>query len=209
MLLVAAPLVFSGCHDQDRLRARLEGPPTRLPVEPNQPATPPVPALLDTVQPWTPRHAFPPKAITTWSLVTIHVDRDFDLTYRVPETWTTDDTTGKGYNLGKLVTAQARITDLSDSMISLAAYAAQLAEGNPLYQYTTQDGHVVYVTRREVALAPSDPEAPRQIFHTAVVSVDEHIVKLDVRYDTSVDWRFDELSDAISGTMQVRRRTTN
>jgi hypothetical protein len=42
------------------------------------------------------------------------------------------------------------------------------------------------------------------VFHTAVVSVDGHIAKLDVRYDLDLDWRFDELAGAISGTLQGR-----
>jgi len=205
-LVLVAPVVFAGCHDEQRLRERLDEPPTRLPARPDTPVTPPVPALLDTVQPWKALPMYPASATAAWSLVTLHVDKQHDVTFRVPETWTTSDATSKGSNTYKEITAQARLTDLDDSEISLAAYAAQLAESNPLYQYATQDGHVVYLTRREVALAPTDPEAPRQFFHTAVVSVDEHIVKLDVRYASDLDFRFDELADAISGTIQVRRR---
>ena len=52
----------------------------------------------------------------------------------------------------------------------------------------------------------SDPDAPREVFHTAVVSVDGHIAKLDVSYDSELDWRFDERAAAVSGTLQVRRR---
>ncbi|MCW2950190.1 MAG: hypothetical protein JWN41_1203 [Thermoleophilia bacterium] len=204
VLLCAVPLASVGCgNDSEALRQKLDGPPTRLPVPPNQPDTPPVPALLDTVQPWKPPAAYPSRMLATWAEVRIHVDGTHDITYRVPTTWTTSDSTGKSYNVHKQVTAQARLTDLDSSQISLAAYAAQLAEQNPLYQYTTHDGHVVYLTRREVALAPSDPNAPRQFFHTAVVSIGDHIVKLDVRYDSAVSWRFNDLADAINGTIQV------
>ncbi|MBC7460433.1 MAG: hypothetical protein H7287_03635 [Thermoleophilia bacterium] len=206
-LIVAAPLFAVGCGDNTQtLREQLESPPPRMPADPNRPDAPPVPALLDTVRPWKPLGLYPSSMLATWSLVTIHVDDAHDITYRVPTTWTATDATGRATNLATEIIAQGRLTDPDDSQVSLAAYAAQLAEGNPLFQYTTQDGHVVYLTRREVALAPTDPEAPRQIFHTAVVSVDEHIVKLDVRYDSDLDFRFDELADAISGTIQVRRR---
>ncbi|MCW2956917.1 MAG: hypothetical protein JWO69_1786, partial [Thermoleophilia bacterium] len=39
----------------------------------------------------------------------------------------------------------------------------------------------------------------------AVVSVDGTIVKLDVRYDATLNWRFDDLADGIVGTLQVER----
>jgi hypothetical protein len=206
LLLLAAPLLFAGCHDEERLRQRLEGPPARLPVEPDQPTTPPAPALLDTVRTWAqPKPFDSPTATAKWQLVSIKVDDDYDLTFRVP--WELeDDGGGEATNVHGDVEAHARVTQLDDTEISLATYAAQLAEGNQIFQYPTTDGHVVYLTRREVALAPSDPDAPREVFHTAVVSIDGHICKLDVRYDQLVDWRFDELAGAITGTLQVRRR---
>ncbi len=208
LLLVAVPLVFSGCHDEERLRQRLEGPTARLPVEPDQPKTPPAPALLDTVRPWQQPAPYDGKVTDTWEdLVDTRATDDFNLTYRVPDGWSTNDDDGKAHNRRDLVEAHARVTNLSDSDISLATYAAQLAEGNPIYQYTTSDGHIVYLTRREVALAPSDPGAPREVFHTAVVSVDGRIAKLDVRYDSELDWRFDEQAAAITGTLQVRKRS--
>ncbi len=206
VLLVAAPLAFSGCHDEDRLRQRLEAPTARLPVEPDQPETPPAPALLDTVRPWQQPDIYAGDATDTWALVTTHVDDTQDLTYRVPETWD-DRGEGRSRNLKREVEAFARVTKLRDTSISLATYAAQLAEGNPIFQYSTSDGHIVYVTRREVSIAPSDPVAPRQVFHTAVVSIDGRIAKLDVRYDTDLRWRFSDLADAICGTLQVRPRT--
>jgi hypothetical protein len=204
-LLLAAPFVLAGCHDEQRLRERLEGPTARLPVEPDQPDTPPAPALLDTVRPWRMPKLYAGDATDPWLLVTAHAVGDQDLTYRVPESWTVRSS-GRARSGTDEVESHARLTNLRDSDISLATYAAQLAEGNPIYQYTTDDGHVVYVTRREVALAPSDPDAPREVFHTAVVSVNGRIAKLDVRYDSELDWRYDELADAISGTLQVRRR---
>jgi hypothetical protein len=130
---------------------------------------------------------------------------DDDITYRIPQDWSQQGD-GESRNRRRFVQAHARVTNLSDSDISLATYAAQLAEGNPIFQYPTQDGHVVYVTSREVALAPSDPDAPREVFHTAVVSVDGKIAKLDVRYDSELDWRFHDLAAAVAGTLQVRRR---
>lgn len=207
LLLVAAPLLFAGCHDEQRLRQRLEGPTARLPVEPDQPTTPPAPALLDTVRPWQQPAPYDGRTTARWEgLVETRATGDFDLTYRVPAWFIVGDD-GEAHNRGNLVQAHARMTSLSDSDISLATYAAQLAEGNPIYQYPTADGHIVYLTRREVALAPSDPKAPREVFHTAVVSVDGRIAKLDVRYDSELDFRFDELAGAITGTLQVRRRT--
>jgi hypothetical protein len=204
-LLVVAPLVFAGCHDEDRLRQRLESPPARLPVEPDQPSTPPAPALLDTVRTWAqPKPYDTPRATAQWQLVTISADDQYDLTYRVPLEWIVDDK-GKSTNGDSSVEARARVTELDDTQLSLASYAAQLAEGNPLFQYPTSDGHVIYLTRRVVALAPSDPDAPHEVFHTAVVSIDGHICKVDVRYDSLVDWRFDELASAITGTLEVRR----
>ncbi|MCB0877524.1 MAG: hypothetical protein KDC46_00885 [Thermoleophilia bacterium] len=202
-LLVAAPFVLGGCHDEQRLRERLEGPTARLPVEPDQPETPPAPALLDTVRPWQQPKLYAGDATDAWGLVTVPAVDDMDLTYRVPQTWEIR-TKGRARNLGQDIEAYARLTNLEDSDISLATYAAQLAEGNPIFQYTTSDGHIVYVTRREVALAPSDPEAPREVFHTAALSIDGHIAKIDVRYDSELNWRFDTLADAITGTLQVR-----
>lgn len=207
LLLVAAPLAFAGCHDEERLRQRLEGPPARLPVEPDQPDTPPAPALLDTVRPWSPPKLYQPEVTQLWTgLVRMDAGGDYTLTYRVPDSWTVSANEGESANRGREVHAVARITELDDTDISLATYAAQLAEGNPIFQYSTADGHVVYLTRREVALAPSDPDAPREVFHTAVVSIDGDIAKLDVRYDAGLDWRFNELAAAITGTLEVRRR---
>lgn len=203
-LVATSGVVASGCHDRERLQERLEGPPTRLPVEPDQPDIPPVPALLDTVLPWRQPKLFGDRVTATWQLVTLDLPGSAELTYRVPESWIVNAEKANARNAQGGVVAQGRVTDLDDSDISLATYAAQLAEGNPIYQYTTLDGHVVYLTRREVALAPSDPDARREFFHTAVVSVDGTIAKLDVRYDSPLDWRFDELASAITGTLQVR-----
>lgn len=205
VLLAVAPLAFGGCHDEERLRQRLEGPPARLPVEPDQPSTPPAPALLDTVRAWQQPAPYGGDGTDDWQLVTVDAGDGHDLTYRVPPSWQAESD-GRSENLRGEVGAEARITELDDTEISLASYAAQLAEGNPIFQYSTADGHVVYLTRREVALAPSDPDAPREVFHTAVVSVGGHISKLDVRYDANVDWRFDELAGAVTGTLQIRRR---
>lgn len=209
LLLVAAPLLFAGCHDEERLRERLEGPRARLPVEPDQPETPPAPALLDTVEPWRASPPYDGDATDAWDIESATMSDDVDLTFRIPESW--DNAVpgdGRARNATKQVEAHARLTNLEDADISLATYAAQLAEGSPIHQYVTADGHVVYLTRREVTLAPSEPDAPRQVFHTAVVSIDGRIAKLDVRYDSELDWRFDELADAITGTLQVRRRST-
>lgn len=201
-LVMVAPVVLAGCHDEARLRERLDGPPARLPVEPDQPDTPPAPALLDTVLPFEPGKLYPPSVTATWQLAAAEVTDDFDVTYRVPEAWRLG--TSRATNADATVMSRATATDLEDSTISLATYAAQLADGNPISQYTTTDGHVVYVTRRVVALAPSDPETPREVFHTAVTSVDGRIAKLDVRYRIEQDWRFDQLAHAITGTVQVR-----
>jgi hypothetical protein len=209
VLLVVASMVFVGCHDEARLRQRLEGPTARLPVEPDQPSTPPAPALLDTVRPWKPAPPYDGKNATdAWDLVSAKADEQNTITYRVPPSWQIDENrAGRARNLTREIEAYARVTKLRDTEISLATYAAQLAEGNPIYQYTTSDGHIVYLTRRVVALAPSEPSAPREVFHTAVVNVDGHIAKLDVRYASELDWRFDELADTISGTLQVRPTT--
>lgn len=208
LLLAAAPLVFAGCHDEERLRQRLEGPPARLPVEPDQPKVPPAPAMLDTVGVWVPPTLYPRSVTDGWqNLHTIHATDEFDVMYRVPDSWSEDeDGDGESRNRQGTVEAQARLTELEDSEISLATYAAQLADGAPIFQYSTDDGHIVYLMRREVALAPSDPDAPREVFHTAVVSIDGHIAKLDVRYDSERDWQFNELASAITGTLQVHRR---
>jgi hypothetical protein len=205
LVLVAASLLLAGCHDEQRTRERLERPTARLPVEPDQPATPPAPALLDTVRPWRTPAPYGGNVTDTWALVTTSAGDGVDLTYRVPGTWT-DRGNGRSRNLGQEVSAHVRMTNLSESSVSLATYAAQLADGSAIFQYATSDGRIVYLTRRVVAIAPAEPRAPRQVFHTAVVSVDGRIAKLDVRYDLSLDWRFDELAGAISGTLQVRGR---
>ena len=203
-LLVVASVALAGCHDEARLRQRLDGPPARLPVEPNQPDTPPAPALLDTVLPFAPVATYPPKILATWQLAAAKVTGNFDVTYRVPQAWTLEAGESRAANGEGTVMSRATATALEDTNISLATYAAQLADGNPISQYTTTDGHVVYVTRRIVALAPSDPGTPREVFHTAVTSVDGRIAKLDVRYRLEYDWRFDQLAHAITGTIQVR-----
>lgn len=208
-LLVMASVVLAGCHDEEQLRQRLEGPTARLPVEPDQPSTPPAPALLDTVRPWKQPAPYAGTNVTdTWDIVSAPANEQYDITYRIPLSWEIRRP-GKSRNGSGDVDAYARMTKLRDTDISLATYAAQLAEGNPIFQYATSDGHVVYLTRREVALAPSDPDAPREVFHTAVVGVSGQIAKLDVRYDSELDWRFDELADAISGTLQVRPATAS
>lgn len=207
-LLVAAPLLLAGCHDEERLRQRLEGPPARLPVEPDQPKVPPAPALLDTIGVWVPPKLYPSRVTNLWPVSTLRAN-GFDLTYRVPDSWRgLEDEDGQSGNRRRTVEAQALLTELDDSDISLATYAAQLADGAPIYQYTTEDGHIVYLMRREVSLAPSDPEAPREVFHTAVVSLDGRIAKLDLRFDADLAWQFDDLASAITGTVQVRRRTS-
>lgn len=205
VVALAVPLLFTGCHDRERLRERLEGPaPARLPVEPDQPDTPPAPALLDIVRPWKQPAPYPARVTNTWPIVELHANDEYDLTWRVPFEWHTDD--AKARNRSGTISAEARVTTLDELAISLASYAAQLAEGNPIWQYSTSDGHVVYLTRREVAIAPSDPDAPREEFHTAVVNADGTILKLDVRYDVEQRWRFADLADAITGTLQLRRR---
>jgi len=206
LMLAVASLVLAGCHDEERLLRRLEEPPARLPVEPNQPDTPPAPALLDTVRDWQQPKRYAAPITANWPLVTLIVDDDYELTYRVPFEWTSDKPQGQATNGLDTVFARASVTQLNDTQLSLATYAAQLAEGAPIFQFASGDGHVVYVTRREVALAPTDPDALREVFHTSVVSIDGHIVKLDVRYPKDLDWRYDELSSAITGTLQVRRR---
>lgn len=206
-VVACAPFVLAGCHDAERLRQELNGPPVRLPVAPDHPHTPPAPALLDTVQPYQPQAAYPAATLATWQLAAARVTDTFNVTYRVPLNWTFRSPSGpRAENSSATIQSRATATDLDDSNISLATYAAQLADGSPIYQYTTSTGNVVYVTRRVVALAPSDPEAARQVFHTAVTSVDGRIAKLDVRYDIQHDWRFDELANAITGTIQTARR---
>ena len=202
-LVVALPVVLTGCHDAQRLRQELDGPPVRLPAAPGHTHTPPVPALLDTVQPYQPQTAYPPAVLATWQLASARVTGQYDLTYRVPLNWSVPSAGARGQNTAGMIQSRATATDLDDSNISLATYAAQLADGAPIFQYTTDNGNVVYVTRRVVALAPSDPDAVREVFHTAVTSVDGRIAKLDVRYDIHDDWRFDELADAITGTVQI------
>lgn len=207
-VLVAAGLAAAGCHDEDRLRERLDGPPARLPLQPDQPAVPPAPALLDTVLPWRQPPRYGPQVTRTWTIVTADVTDTTDLTYRVPLRWRTgDEGDGAAWNRLRQIESEARLTPLRDTSISLASYAAQLSEGNPIYQFSTTDGHVVYLTRREVALAPTEPDAPREVFHTAVVSIDGRICKLDVRYSAEDDWRFDELAAGITGTLEVRPST--
>ncbi|MCW2960021.1 MAG: hypothetical protein JWM90_408 [Thermoleophilia bacterium] len=204
-LLAAGSVVLGGCHDEQRLRERLEGPPARLPVEPNQPKTPPAPALLDTVGAYIAPKLYGPMVTRDWPLVTSRVDADADITFRVPESWAGTGKRGRADHPDGTVSAIARATQLKDADISLATYAAQLADGNPLQQYSTSDGHIVYVTRRRIELAATEPDAPSQVFHTAAVSVDGHIVKLDVRYDDTLDWRFGDLAQGIVGTLQVQR----
>lgn len=211
-LCMLAAIVLSGCHDEQRLRERLRGPravqPMRLPVEPDQPTTPPAPALLDTVLPWQQPRTFD---TTGWQLVCLRDGDAWTLRYLVPLEWVgaegEEQCTADAHSRSGLIESVVVVTPLRDEDISLATYAAQLAEGSPIYQYATLDGHTVYVTTREVSVAPSDRNAPRQVFHTAVVDVDGHIAKLDVRYDTSVDWRFAELADAVTGTLEVHRAT--
>jgi hypothetical protein len=202
-LMLVAPLVLTGCHDREKLRERLEGPaPARLPVEPDQPESLPTPALLDTVEPWRQPPLFGPRQITAWLVVTLKATDQYDITYRVPDSWEIDDARAK--NASGEIKSKLQRTTLDSEKMPLAAYASQLADGSPIYQYTSDDGHIVYVTRRGVAIAPSDPNTPRGFFHTAVTEVDGDIYKLDVRYSSTLKWRYSELADGIVGTVQVR-----
>lgn len=202
-VMVMAGAVVAGCHDEQQLKERMNGPRAhRLPASPDETRAVPVPALLDTIKPWT-----QPKAVDTtgWQLAISHLGST-DIWYRVPFAWNVDGR-GRATNLAKIVKTEALRTPLTDAKISLAAYASSLAEGKPIYSLTTDDGHIAYLTRRKVSVAPSDPNTESEMFHTAVFDVNGSIFKLEARYDATQTWRFADIADAILGTVQVRAAT--
>ena len=198
---VAVSVLLAGCHNP----AGRPAPPQseRLPVEPDERPIPLGPALLDTVTPWT---AKPLPEQRDWQLAVAPLpDTDLRIFYRVPFAWAVDGR-GRARSRDGLVRASAVLTPISDDQLSLAAYVAQLSEGQPIYSRATKNGYTTYLVGREVSVAPSDPNVARRYHHTAVVDIDGRIAKLDVIYDVGVSWRFREVGNAIIATMEVDRR---
>lgn len=206
-MLGVALLVAGGCHGANH-GPPAGGPPEvgarpaeRLPIEPLDPDSAVQAGTGSTIT----RHRAPRRvSIEGWQLASPEFDDGYEVWFLVPLAWDVDLAGGASDGSG-LVRAEVDLTPLEVSDVPIIEYARQLAEDSPLSHYTTADGASVYVTRREVSVAPSDPDAAREVFHTAIVSLDGRIAKLDVRYAADVDWRFNDLALAITGTVQVRR----
>jgi hypothetical protein len=175
------------------------------PAEPKPPgavprATPPGPALLDTVRPWQ-RPPLPGQA--DWQLAIASLEgTDLRLSYRVPFQWDLDRR-GRAHSGDTLVRAEASLTPISDEQLSIATYLAQLAEGQPIFSRTTQNGYTVYLVEREVSVAPSDPNVAKRYYHTGVVDIGGRIAKLDVVYAAGLHWRFADEANAIIASADV------
>jgi hypothetical protein len=139
-----------------------------------------------------------------WQTANVPLDKHHYLSYRVPYDWAIDNRRrARNRDDRARIEVEASYTTLRSSELSLASYAAQLAEGEPVYRVRTPTGDTAYLTTRAVSLAPSDPHAEQFMFHTAVVDIDGRIAKLEATYDAQHRWRFEELCTAIVGTIDV------
>jgi hypothetical protein len=206
-LVVLAALVALGCHEQPGTKV---SPKERLPVEPEDKNRPDGGATDDPDRidalPWKqPRVPRDPRS--DWQIGICHLPEvEATVTYQIPFEWDSPNSdprcrTRSGDGLVRVVPT---VTPLTKEQIGLEDYVAQLAENQPIYTRTTPNGHVTYLTQREVSIAPSDPNVARRMFHTAVVRVDDRIIKLEVSYDVDVRWRFADIANAILGTIEVR-----
>lgn len=194
-VLAAAALVGSGCQNSIHSAPVVPASTDRAPRP-----LPPGPAVLDTVRPWKQPNI---PGQLDWQLATASLPGPRELTWRVPFQWDADRR-GRSSSRDGLVRATASTTRVAQDGLSLATYISQLANGQPIFSYTTKRGYAVFVTQREVSVAPSDPNAARSIFHSAVLDVNGRIIKLEIVYDAKLAWRFSELSRAILGTIEVQ-----
>ncbi len=198
---LAAAVLVSACHDAPP--GSPAQPVKRRATKPTERTAPPGPALLDTVKPWrTP----PVEGQQDWQLAIAELEEtEYRIAYRAPFSWDVDGL-GRARSGDGLVQARATLTPLSDEQLSMATYLAQLAEGQPIWSRTTQNGYTVYMVEREVSVAPSDPNVAERYYHTGVVDIGGRIAKLDVLYESRVHWRFGDVANAIISTMDVQRR---
>jgi hypothetical protein len=200
-----ACIAFAGlaaaCGEVGNTRSNPNAAPPRLPVEPGKDATPvELPRVARDIKPWK-----QPRLVDTrdWQLARADLGDDDIIRYRVPQQWTVDSR-GRGRSGDGLVQSYAVPTAVDKEKLSLEAYAAQLAEGSTLYYKRIQnDESVAYLTVREISIAPSDPNVPSFMYHTAVVESGDRIAKLEVRYDAKDRWRFANQANAIIGTIQL------
>lgn len=140
--------------------------------------------------------------MSDWQLAIVHLNDKVRMTYMAPFRWSIDSR-GRGQSLDGLVKASGQWTTIDNTQMSLAAYAASLANGEPVHAITTDSGYVAYATEREVSVAPTDPNVERFMFHTAVVDIDGRIAKLEVRYNATDRWRFHDLANAVLGSIEI------
>lgn len=174
--------------------------PPRLPVEPGKDATPiEVPRITRDMRQWK-----QPRLIDTrdWQLAIADLGEQRVVRYRVPLQWTVDQR-GRAKSGDELVQSYVELASVDKDEISLPAYAAQLSEGSKLQYKRMANGEVAFLTVREISIAPSDPNAPRFMYHTAVVDLGDSLAKLEVRYSAKHRWRFANQASAIIGTIQA------
>lgn len=163
---------------------------------------PPGPAILDTIRPYTFDR---PQDFGSWIAGRASLPRDVDLQWRMPAEWVSDSP-GRARSADGLVRLQVIETDIAEQDLSLADYLGELSQGEPVTSYLDRTRFAVYVTSREVSVAPTDPNTPRSMFHTAIVDVDDRYVKVEITFDSVDAWRFNDLAHAMLGTIQITPR---
>jgi hypothetical protein len=196
--LLAGTLVLGACGSNDAQKAAQ----VRLPVAPDERSIAPGPAVLDTIQPFV-----APTGLSQadWQLAATNVAGGWHVRYRAPVRWQVEKR-GRSHSLDGLVRVQVEPTQVRDDQLSLAAYAATLAEGEPIYRLGSA-GVPAYLTARRVSAAPSDPVIEAAWFHTAVLDLGGRIVKVECRYDASDRFRFYDVCMGVLGTIQAGRTT--
>ena len=194
-------LLGIGCGTGAEIRKRVDVQPSS---QGDEPPPPPGPAILDTVSQY---RSLRPADYGSWIAGHASVSKDLDLQWRMPAEWISDSP-GRARSADGLVRLQVIKTDIAKQGLSLADYLGDLSQGEPVSSYLDRARHAIYVTSREVSVAPTDPNTPRSIFHTAVVDVDGNYIKVEITFDSSDSWRFDDLAHTMLGTIDIGPRAT-
>ncbi len=194
-LLLTVIALVSSCGTGTSQRA----PHVRVPLPGGATPLPPGPAILDTVKPYgsTTTHN-----ASLWQTVVASISVNRMVQWRMPIEWLSDKE-GSAHTADNLVKLQVIQTGVAQDGLSMADYLTELAQGARISSYVTRAGYTVYVTSREVSVAPTDPNAPRSMFHTAVIDTGDRFIKVEITFDASLDWRFDDLAHGILGTIQI------
>lgn len=193
--LLAALVLLSGCGTSSAQQAPRVRVPRTTGVEP----LPSGPAILDTIRPY---HSNRASRASLWQTVTASISGDRMVQWRMPIEWIADNE-GSAHTADDLVDLEVIQTGVAQDGLSMADYLTELAQGEPITSYVNRARYTVYVTSREVSVAPTDPNAPRSMFHTAVIDTGDKFIKVEITFDSALDWRFDDLAHDILGTIQI------